>query len=408
MVRDGQTEQLEIEECRNLLLERAAEQDWQEVFIDDARGMVLWETVCSDMDVPPYPKSAMDGYAVCSASVAGASAESPVTLRVKGQLCAGDYEEIPCEENAAVRVMTGAFVPRGYDAVVRQEDTDCGEVEVKIRTCAKPFQNYCKVGEDVRRGETVVERGTRLGPVHIGLLAGVGKSRVKVRRPVRAAILCTGTELTGVGEPLAQGKIYNNISHILAAAIRNEGLSVERVAICADEEGALAEELRRALCAADIVITTGGVSVGKKDIVPKTLQDIGAEILFRRARIQPGTPTTAGVKDGKIILSLSGNPYAAIVNFEIYFWPLAAKMMGHESFDVVRETAILQSPYDKANHMRRFVRAMARGGEVFLPARTHASSVISNLTECNCFIDLEPGRRLLVGDEVRIQYIKGM
>lgn len=386
----------------------AGTQPIQEVSIEEACGCVLAESVYSDMSVPPFPKSAMDGYAVRAQDLKGASKESPVILQVQGELMAGDYEELSYREATAVRVMTGAYVPEGYDAVVKQEDTDYGTDKVSVYVSTKPYMNYCKVGEDICEGDIVVAQGTRLTPVHIGLIAGVGQNTVKIYRPVRVAIICTGTELCEAGEPLPKGKIYNNISHILAAGIRREGLQVVSRQICADEENMLTEKLIEALAAADVVITTGAVSVGKKDIVPDVLAGIGAEILFRRANIQPGTPTTASVKDGRLILSLSGNPYAAIVNFEVYFWAVVARMMGHESFDVRKETAVLQSEYGKVNRMRRFIRAKAEGGRVYLPTGVHASSVIHNLTECNCFIDLEPGRSVSVGDEVRIRYIKGM
>jgi molybdopterin molybdotransferase len=408
MAQNGRETLPEIEECQTLLLDNAAPQDVQETDISEACGMVLAETVYADMPVPPYPKSAMDGYAVCAADLEGATKENPVKLRVKGQLFAGDYDEIPYEKGTAVRIMTGAFVPEGYDAVVRQEDTDYGESVVSVCVTAKPFSNYCKVGEDIQKGDVVVRQGTRLSPVHIGLLAGIGREKILVYRPVRVAILCTGTELAELGQPLAKGKIYNNIAYILAAGIRREGLQVVCVRNCADEEQFLTEQLNEALEISDLVITTGGVSVGKKDIVPDVLRNIQAQILFRRANIQPGTPTTASVKDGKIILSLSGNPYAALVNFEIYFWHLAAKMMHHESFDTVKGTAVLQSEYPKVNRVRRQLRARAEDGKVYLPTEIHASSVIHNLTECNCFIDLEPGRQVQVGDSVRIRYIKGM
>lgn len=398
----------EIEDCLAMLLEEASVQNIQdvEVGITHACGRVLAETVYADIPLPPYSKSAMDGYAVKAEDLQGVSRENPITLKVRGQLLAGDYEEIPYEKNTAVRVMTGAFVPEGYDAVVRQEDTDYGESEVRIFTSVRAYDNYCKVGEDIPEGTVVVECGTRLSPVHIGLLAGVGRDKVKVRGLLNVAVISTGTELVAAGQPLAKGKIYSSVSNILAASMRQEGIQIDFCEICPDEEEILAAKLNEAIEKSDIIITTGGVSVGKKDIVPDVLESVGAKILFRRARIQPGTPTTASVKDGKIILSLSGNPYAAIVNFEIYFWPLVAKLMGNDSFDTVKETAILQSPYPKVNRMRRFIRAKAVGGKVYLPTEDHAASVIRNLTECNCFIDLEAGRQVDVGDEVRIQYNK--
>ena len=254
---------MEIEDCLEMLRERVSLQEVQEVSLAGACGRVLAETVCSDIDVPPFQRSAMDGYAVRAAdleSITGthsAEGNSFVELSVKGRLLAGDYEEIPYEPGTAVRVMTGAFVPEGYDAVVRQEDTDYGEETVKVFAPVKAFQNYCRAGEDIRQGDVTAERGTRLSPVHIGLLAETGRAKVLVYRPVRAASLCTGSELVRVGEPLGKGKIYNNISYILETAIRRDGLEVSFVQLCTDQEALLAEKLQEALKAADIVITTG-------------------------------------------------------------------------------------------------------------------------------------------------------
>ncbi|MBR1852878.1 MAG: molybdopterin molybdotransferase MoeA [Lachnospiraceae bacterium] len=398
----------EIEECLDMLLQYAKIQPTEEVHILDAVDKVLAEEVKAGISVPPYPKSAMDGYAVCASDLAGTDKEHPLRLPVKGKLMAGDYEEIPYEKNTAIRVMTGAFIPAGYDAVIRQEDTDYGEDTVTIYTDTKPYMNYCKMGEDIQAGQTLLSAHTRLTPLHIGLLAEVGIEKVKVYKPLRVAILCTGSELMNVGQPLQPGKIYNNISYLLSSAIRREGLEVSAMQICEDEEELLLQRLREALEISDLVITTGGVSVGQKDLIPEVLQKLGADILFRRANIQPGTPTTGSVKDGKIILSLSGNPYAATVNFEIYFWPLAAKMMGHESFDAQKRIAVLKTPYPKKNHARRFLRAYYANGEVTLPSAVHASSVISNLMQCNCYIDLEKGREVQVGENVRVRMIKGL
>lgn len=408
MSRQKRQEKLEIEECLSLMLERVKPQkEVCEVPIIMACGMVSARDVISNRMVPPFSKSAMDGYAVCAMDLVGASFANPVNLRVKGELLAGDYEEYIYEKNTAIRVMTGAFLPEGYDAVVRQEDTDYGEEAVQVYTQVKPFTNYCNAGEDIKCGQVIVHQNTRLQPVHIGLLASIGMEKVVVYKPIKVAVLSTGTELTEVGQPLGRGKIYNNIAYLLAAAMQQEGIQINFMQNCADEENSLACKLAEALGTADMVITTGGVSVGKKDIVPKVLADMGADILFRRADIQPGTPTTASVLKDKLILSLSGNPYAAYANFELYFWKLLAKMMHHESFNVAMGTAILQSEYPKINRCRRLIRAREEHGNVYLPTQVHASSVIHNLTDCNCFIDLEADRKVSVGDRVTIRYIKG-
>ena len=399
----------ELEECLQQILEQVKGQKREilRVPLNQSCGKVLAENVYSPISVPPYSKSAMDGYAVVASELEGASGEHPVTLQVVGELFAGDFEEVAHIPLSAVRVMTGAYVPSAFDAVIRQEDTDYGEEQVEVYTSVAKYRNYCPEGEDIQKGALVLAENTKLTPVHIGLLASVGLGEVSVRKPVSAAIISTGSELCPAGNPLPEGKIYNNIGPMLAAAIEREGLNVYSLSICPDEEQALRDTISAALEGADIVITTGGVSVGKKDLVPGVLKALDARILFTGANIQPGTPTTVGVRGGKILLCLSGNPYAAIVNFEYYFWSLAAALMECEDFLAETRTATLQSAYPKVNGLRRMVRARVEGDKVYLPSAVHASSVLHNLTECNCFLDLEAGRSVSVGDEVRIRMIKG-
>lgn len=399
---------MEIEECLRLLLNEAdTNRMTEKISIINAYGRICAEDVFSPMMVPPFPKSAMDGYAVKASETAEASKESPIILNVLGELCAGDYVEYKHEPMTAVRVMTGAYVPEGFDAVIRQEDTDYGETEVTIYCGTSAFSNYCKIGEDVIEGQTIIQKGTYLTAVHIGLLASVGISEIEVIKPVRTTIISTGTELCSVGEMLSPGKIYNNIAYMLQASIRKEGLEVVSVETCIDDEAVLIEKIKNASEKSDIIITTGAVSVGKKDIIPLVTEKLGARVIFRRARIQPGTPTMASCYNGKILLNLSGNPYAALANFELYFWPLAAKMMNNEKYAPIISTAVLDCEYKKINKMRRLIRAYASDGKVIIPSDIHASSVIHNLTECNCFIDLEAGRSVKQGDAVRIRYFKG-
>lgn len=399
---------VEIEECRMRLLDEIVRKETtMMVHITECEGMVLGKDVVAEMMVPPFPKSAMDGYAVRAEDIAGASKEHPVVLKVAGELLAGDYQGIPYEKNTAVRVMTGSFVPEGFDAVIRQEDTDYGEDRVQIYASVKAFSNYCRIGEDIQTGDVVIKESTRLSSVHVGLLASLGVEWVCVRQPAKIAIISTGTEVMEVGKNLLPGKIYNSIAYMLAADIKREGLKVVRMETCVDDEELLLEKIRSAAEIADFVITTGAVSVGKKDIIPKVLETAGARVLFRRANIQPGTPTLASVLNEKVILSLSGNPYAAVANFELYFWDAMAKMMGNSLYQAKCETAILDCEYSKVNKARRLIRAFCKDGKVTIPSPVHASSVIHNLTECNCFIDLEAGREVKPGDRVSVRYFKG-
>lgn len=397
---------LEIEECLEIMKEKIHPQTRTCIVpLLQACDMVSAQNIYAEMSVPPFSKSAMDGYAVRASDIEMATLDKPVTLKVKGEILAGDYENFNYEPNTAVRVMTGAMIPTGYDAVVKQEDTDYGEQLVQIYKSVKPYMNYCKAGEDIQNGQILVHKNTKLEPIHIGLLASVGIADVCVYEPIKVAILSTGTELRNVGEALAEGKIYNNIAYLLAASVQRQGVKISFMQTCEDDESILADKIMEAVQMSDLVITTGAVSVGKKDIVPKVLEALGAKILFRRANIQPGTPTTASVYGDKLILSLSGNPYAAFVNFELYFWPIRALMMHNESFNVTVETAVLQSEYNKINKMRRMIRARVENGNVYIPTQVHAASVINNLQECNCMIDLEPNRKVSVGDTVTVRYI---
>ena len=450
---------MEYEEALNVILAEADPiREMERVSLPEAVGRILGEDIRAPFDVPHFPKSAMDGYAVRAEDVKAASADSPVRLRVVGEMLAGDTvpgasdgektapgaDDQECVVGApltAVRIMTGAMVPDGYDAVVRQEDTDYGEKEVSVFQGVKPYMNYCRVGEDIEKDSVVLPAGQRIGRIEAGVLASLGIAELSVLRKIRVSLISTGSELcelpdqrTGVTEKTSMiagltdtgsvrvenrtaeeqecgesadaripeaGRIYNSIAYTLAAALSESAFSFEH-SICPDDAEAIAERIEQALRTSDVVITTGGVSVGKKDLLPEVLEQIGAEKCFSGVNIQPGTPTIGSVRDGKAILSLSGNPYAALVNFDLYFKPLSAMLTGCNAFLPVTEEAILQSEYPKVNRQRRFIRARAENGKVYLPAKSHASSVLSNLLDCNCYIDLPQETAVQPGDVVRI------
>ena len=398
---------MEIEECLELFLQKVTPvSEIERVHITDACKRVAAKAVCVGQPVPAFPKSAMDGYAVCASDIENASKENPVVLKVLGENCAGDCNDWKYTKNSAVRVMTGAYIPEGFDAVIRQEDTDYGMEQAAVYASVKPYANYCKIGEDMKAGETVLEKDNLITPLHIGLLESAGVEYVEVYRQLKVALISTGSELTSIGTALEKGKIYNSILYTLKAAVEREGFCVSYERVCADEEQTLEHMLPEAADSADIVITTGGVSVGKKDLLPVILEKVGAQRLFARANIQPGTPTIGSILKGTPILSLSGNPYAAIVNFEIYFWELASVMTHNDNWKPVITTVVLKSAYPKKNKLRRFVRAYEENGNVYLPVETHASSVISNMTQCNCFMDIAAGTNISVGDRVTIRKMR--
>ena len=374
----------------------------EEAALCDALGRILFEDVYAPMNVPPFAKSAMDGYAVRAEDVKDASQEKPAELCVAGELFAGDWKEIPSQKNCAVRVMTGSPVPQGFDAVVMQEDTDYGQEKVLVYKSVRRFENYCAEGEDIKKGSLVLSKGKRIGRVESALLASLDISSVKVCVPARVAVLSTGSELVRAGEALPPGKIYSSVGELLCASIKAAGMIVSQNKIVIDDENEIRIALKGALEVSDLVITTGGISVGKKDFLPKVLSDMGAKTLFSGVNIQPGTPTMASVLNGKVVLSLSGNPYAAMANFDIYFYRAAAVLMQSDSFIPKIVRAQLCDDYGKAGKRRRFLRARLEGEKVFLPTQTHASSVISNVLECNAYVDVPAGKALSKGDKVSV------
>lgn len=400
---------MQIEQCLEKVLSVIKPiVDTEIIRIEECCGRVLAEDIVAPIGVPEFNRSAMDGYAVFSQDTAGATKEKPLELTVVEKIFAGDYPQITYKKGTCVRVMTGAYIPDGYDSVIRQEDTDYGTNTVRIYKGTNTFENYSKAGEDIAIGTLVLKDNTTLTYLHTGILASLGIDKISVRKKAKVSIISTGSELMNPGEKLEPGKIYGSIGHMLSSAIRNQNFNVTMNKLCGDDSAEAMTLLKEAIEESDFVITTGAVSVGKRDFMPAMLKEAGATILFQGADIQPGTPTMASLLEGKVILSLSGNPYAALANFEIYFWEAMAKMTGMDCLKPLIETVELADSYNKINKRRRLIRAKVVGSKVYLPTESHAASVINNMTDCNCFVDLEAERAVKIGDKVTIRHIKGL
>lgn len=370
--------------------------------LPEAYGRVLAADVAAPFSVPPFARSAMDGYAVRCADVADASPEHPARLLVTGERMAGDGEKTVLAPGTAIRVATGAPTPAGCDAVVKQEHTDQGEETVAVfRSCARG-ENVCEAGEDIRRGATALRAGTLVTRAELGLLASLGLCRAEVRRRARVALLATGSELAAAGEALPEGKIYDSISPMLSASVRAAGLEVSAQELCGDDADAIADALHRAAERSDLVVTTGGVSVGRRDLLPAVLAGLGAKTLFHRSRVKPGSPTMGSVLNGTPVLSLSGNPYAALANFDYYFYPAAAKLMGCAALRPEELVCVAAEGYEKTAPVCTLLRARESGGRVAFPAAGHKPSVISSLPGCNCYALVPPNAVIRPGDTVRV------
>lgn len=397
--------EVELEEALDLLVNSAKKsRKTEKLDILSALGRVCAEEVTAKIPVPHFPKAAMDGYAVRSRDTKGASRENPVHFHVSGEICAGDAISLPAESFTAVRVMTGGIVPEGYDCVIRQEDTDYGQKEAEIYVEAKPWQNYCPIGEDIEAGRHILFPGTRLGAGHIGVLASLGIREIQVFKALRAGIISTGSELVPLDLPIGKVGVYPSSAYTIAARLKAKGIEVPFMEICADDSKSFSDMLDEKISQADVIITTGALSVGKKDFLPEALEEMGAERIFQRVNMRPGTPVMASIYKEKTILSLSGYPFAAMVNFQLFFWPVAAKMTGDDSLSWKKTEKIVAEGSIKASKKRRFLQAFADRAGVHIYDRNQRSSVLSEMLYSNCMVDQKQGIAISPGDAVDIIY----
>ena len=355
----------------------------------------LGRTLAGDMDAqhdqPPFPRSPLDGYALRAQDIQNAAEETPALLTVVDTVYAGEAAVVPVRRGEAVRIMTGAMLPVGCDCVVRQEDTDLGRDRVAVRRSLRPYENYVPQGSDHQAGTRLLTAGARLDAAALGILASDGFDAVPVLRLPTVGLLTTGDEVVSPGtSPLPAGKIYGSNGVLLSARLRELGIRDLRTDHSGDDSAETAAALRTLLADCHCVITTGGISVGEKDILHQALPLLGARQLFWRVKLKPGTPAMFSLWEGKPILSLSGNPFAALATFELLARPMLAALTGDPRLLPVRGTAILDSSFPKASPGRRFVRGRLEGGRVTLPD-DHASGSLASLAGCNCLAEIPAG-----------------
>lgn len=395
---------LSLESAVELLLQTIpAPRRREELPLLSAAGRPVCEDLFARHSQPPFDRSPLDGYALRHEDTASASEERPAVLRVVRCIYAGDPPGEAIGPEEAVRLMTGAPLPPGATCVVRQEDTDQGEEQVAVYTPLKKHENYVFRGEDVREGQLLISKGALLDAGAVGVLAGQGYPAVPVFARPTAGILSTGSELVAAGEPLKPGKIYDSNRYTLAVRAKALGAEVVMGASTADDPRELARGVADLLGQSDLVITTGGVSVGKHDYMPKVGRLLGARELFHGVACKPGSPALALEKDGKLVLCLSGNPFAAAATFDLLAGPVLRKLAGWADPLPKRVRAALRGGFPKKNTGRRFLRAYIAGGEVFAGPEGHASGTISSFAGCNCLIDIPAGTSPLQdGDAVEV------
>jgi len=314
-------ELLSIEEAQRLVLDRARPLAAERVALEAAAGRVLAETARSVVDLPPFASSAMDGFAV-------RSADTPGILPVVARVAAGRPAPRGLEPGEAMGIATGGVVPAGADAVIPFEYVYERDNTVEISEAVAPGANVRPQGGDLRAADEVVGAGIRLGPAQLGALAAAGVAEVTCGSAPRAAVLATGTELRRPGESLGPGEVYEANGLILESQLRSAGASVERLAAVADDEDAHREALARGL-EHDVLVTSGGVSVGPHDLVRAIESELGVDEVFWRVAVKPGKPVSFGVRGRTLVFGLPGNPVSSLVGFELFVRPAVLALQGH-------------------------------------------------------------------------------
>jgi molybdopterin molybdotransferase len=372
----------------------------------ESLGLPLHEAFVSTMDLPLFDNSAMDGYAIRSQDIAEATTDQPVTLPVVGEIAAGSSRPFAISAGTAVKIMTGAPIPRGADSVVPIEQTDRGNARVQIYASTVPGQRIRPKGEDVSAGDTVLAEGTVLGPREIGLLAALGAPRVKARPRPRVVVISTGSELREPGTHLDYDSINDGNSYMLAAAVREAGAICYRVGAVDDNPRTFRRVLSEQLVRADLVVTSGGISKGDHDVVKETLSALGT-VDFHEVAMQPGKPQGFGrVFDEQTpIITLPGNAVSAYVSFEVFVLPAIRRMMGRTPYRRPMVHAVLASDLTSRPGVRQYVRAVFevthRGAKV-TPLAGAGSHLIGTLAQANALIIVgEDQTALHMGDTVR-------
>ena len=378
--------------------------------LPDALGRVLDQDVISTIDVPSHTNSAMDGYALAASDLPAAG---ETVLELVGTSWAGRPYEHNVGNGRCARIMTGAVMPTGTDTVIMQEHVERDDGKITIRAGHKPGQHVRQAGEDIAAGDVAVARGILLRPAQLGVIASVGVSEVTVRRRPKAAFFSTGDELRGVGTTLAAGEIYDSNRYTISGMLRRLGFETVDLGVVPDDREAIEKAFRTAADAGDVVLTSGGVSVGEADYVTETLERIG-EVNFWRVAIKPGRPLAFGTVAGTLFFGLPGNPVSVMATFYQIVQPALERLTGVDQVDpAVYVEAVCHSELRKKRGRLEVQRGIldqdADGTYHVRTTGRQGSGVLSSMSMANCFILLPMEQQTVKpGDSVRVQPFRGL
>ncbi len=399
---------MDIEVARSAVLERCSILGTEDVAVDDALGRILAEDLSSAHPIPPFDNSAMDGYAVSAADTADAAPDAPVRLVVVGESRAGAPAESPLAAGQAIAISTGAAMPEGADAILRLEDTELRDGSIVVTAPLEPGHDVRRAGDDVRGGEQVLARGAFLGPSEVGVIASVGRDRVRCAARPRVAVLTTGDELVGAGPELRPGEIRDANAHSVPALARTAGAAVTAVAHTGDDADATREAIR-GLLDADVAVVCGGVSVGEHDHVRPAFAELGVKEVFWGLALRPGRPTWFGAApDGTLAFGLPGNPVSAMVTFILLVRPALLALAGAHP-EKRHASAVLDEPYEKRPGRAHFVRvrlAAREDGWHARPTKQQGSHVLTSMLGADAFAIIPTERGdVAAGEQVAIELL---
>jgi len=401
---------LPVEQARRDILQAVTPIDCpRKVALRTALGGVLAEDILSTIDVPSSDNSAMDGFAVTAVDLPDSGTTA---LRVIGTSLAGTPFTGPVSPGEAVRIMTGAVIPAGCDAVIMQEQAEYEGERLRIGSGHRTGQNIRRAGEDLSRGQVALAKGHRMQPADLGLLASLGIAEVRIQRPLRVAFFSTGDELRSVGEPLQSGQVYDSNRYTLLGMLSRLGADIIDMGVVPDQPAAIREAFVRAAAAADVVITSGGVSVGEADYVKQELDEVG-KISFWKIAMKPGRPLAFGCIGSTAFFGLPGNPVAVMVTFYQFVQPALRSMSGETQVTHPQFRVPCESPLKKRTGRTEFQRGILdrdeQGQWRVRKTGAQGSGVLSSMSSANCFIVLPPeSTQVTPGDLVLVEPFYGL
>jgi len=369
----------------------------------ESAGRILAETIVSPLDLPAFDNSAMDGYAVRAAEVREAKADAPIRLRLRTRIPAGETFSGELLPGECARLFTGAPLPRGADAVVMQEDTRIEGEGVLICDAVQPGENVRFQGEDIRQGTTLVEAGEELGPGKLCLLAATGVAAVGVGRQPKIGLVATGSELREAGQPLAPGQIYESNRAMLAPLVTQAGGVAKIYPLVSDTLEVTRAALETAFSECDLVITSGGVSVGEMDFVKPAFESLGGELQFWKVAIRPGKPFVFGRRGDKFLFGLPGNPVSAFVTFLLLVRPALRRWQGARDVSLPAQPGVLGEPITNVGDRRHFMRVRVDAEGKIFSAGKQASHALASLAQADGLLAVPPDTTWPAGTSVSVR-----